>query len=457
MEWKWPFAREEKTLALGLDPVTARWLTFGTSSASTAASALALYEESTTVSVPVSWIADAFALVEPTLKDTRDGSFDSSAEPIGLLRRPHPEYTGVTFRKHLATNFLVTGEVGAIASGIFTNPPVAIQPISPKDYFPNVGAGNSADSYRVDGLTANGTYHREVDIRKKTVRYLGEQFREFRQGRGFSTKDNGLLRGQSPLLQAADLVRQHVLTGEHNVSILENGGRVSLLFHFNKVMREDQFQIEKKRILAAYSGPSQAGAVAVTSGNELEIKEMGGAAKDMDFANLQEQVRMACLLVYHFPLALAFLQAATLDNYRIGKFALYDDAVLPLAVSIYDFLSDFLLPRYNIDPSRFRITFDPRTIPALETRMLERIKLRTELRLETLDQLRTTGLGIGPYEPGENPTEGEVIYAPSNLVALGKDPLGSDPFAGLLPEPPDTGSGHLDDDDDPDEGDGDGE
>ncbi len=425
----------ERKVAIGLDPVTQAWLKLSSiGSAQSAGSALSLYEQSSIVSVPVNWIASAFASIRPVVEDMKTGEFTLDDEVLGLLRNPSPYYTGRSFRENMAVNYLVTAEAGVVGLGRQTRPPVELQPISPKDFEPVAGAGNVPVGYEVRGQTMAGSYAAERDPGDQRIRYFDGPFREMKTIIGFSTKNNGLLRGQSPLVSVSKEIRQHILGGDHNVSLLEKGGRLSMIFNLKEDLTDDEFREQRNRLLANYGGATEAGQIAVTAGSELQIEEVGKSSKDMDFRGLQELARMAVLLTYRMPLSLAFLEASTLDNYKIGNLSLFDGAVLPLADVLYGGLGDFLLPRYGMDPAQFRLTYDPQSIQALTSRRLEQLSLRKTIGIETIDELRATGLGADPYEPEEDASPGEFIYVPAGQVPLtGEDVLDDDP---PIPPPP---------------------
>jgi len=325
--------------------------------------------------------------------------------------------TGELFLEALGKNFLITGEAGVVALGTVNRPPIELLAISPSNVTPTEGTGGVPANYNVTGNTAAGIY--QYQIARGTARYLDGTLREFKQIRTFSTKNNSLLRGQSLLVSASREVRQHILGNTHNVSLLENGGRVSLVFHFDQDMMDDDFEEVKQRVRSQYGGAQHAGEIGVTAGGKLDIKEIGVNNKDMDFANLQRMARDAVALQYKVPLPLLSTDAATFNNYREAKLALYDDAVLPLADRIFAGLSDFLLPRYGLDPSRVRITYDMDDITALATRRNEELKLRRDLNLESTNELRSL-LG---REAAEN---GDQILIPANMVPLAQDTFTDD-------------------------------
>jgi len=404
-------AREKKTLALGLNDELGRFLMFGNTGATTATGALSLYNESTAVSIPVNMIASGFASLDPVLQ-LPDGKTINDHPVLDLLRKPSPLYDKMLFSEMIAIEYLVTGDTFVIALGGVNRPPLELQPISSKNTTANQGNGGLAQNMQVSGETLAGNY--SLELKKNSARYFQGGLRELKQIRAYSTKDNALLRGQSPLVSAAAEARQSILGNTHNVSLLQRGGRVSLVFHFEDDYDPDDFEETKRRVRAQFGGASKAGEIGVTAGAKMDIKEIGVNNKDMDFAKLQRMARDAVALQYKVPVVLISADKATFNNYAEAKMALFDDAILPLADKLYAGLSDFLLPRYGLDPANTRITYDMDSITALQKRRNEELKLRRELNLETDNELRS--------EIGREPLQGgDILRAPANMVPIGTD------------------------------------
>lgn len=401
-------------MVLGTSEALGSFLTFGRNGASTPSAALQLYEKSSAVAIPINMIVDAFKVLEPILLV---GDIEVPDHPvIKLLRNPSPYFSMELFFEMLGKDFLITGENITIALGGINRPPLELQPLSPSVVTVPEGSGGLPTQFSVAGNTLTGSYlpKRERDNR---VRYVMEDsdLRELKQIRNFSTKSNSLLRGQSLLVSASREVTQHILGGDHNVSLLEEGGRVSLVFNFASDMSEEDFKINQARINAQYGGPSNAGRIGVTSGENLEIKTIANSMVDMDFANLQKMAQKAVALTYHVPLPLVSDERQTLDNYGIGKVAIYDDAVIPLSRVIFGGLGELLLPRYGLDPTEARITFDPDQVTALVSRRNDELLKRAQLNVDTKNELRAF---VGKESVGP---QGDVLLVPSTLVPLGTD------------------------------------
>lgn len=411
-----PIETKSSTKVLGLSEELGSFLKFGaTGTAVTPTSAMNLYNKSSAVSIPINYIAEAFASINPVLKEGTEIITDHPV--LDLLQTPSPFYTQDLFFENLAKNYLIAGETEVIAVGNVNRPPIELQPINPKNVTINEGQGGLATSMIVSGETLMGAYN--LVKRGRMVRYLRGNLSELKQIRNYSTRNNSLLRGQSPLVSASAEARQHIEGNNHNVSLLVNGGRVSLVFHFDEDLNDDDFQATKARVMEQYAGAQKAGTIGVTAGGALDIKELGINNKDMDFANLQTMARIAVAMQYKFPLPLLSTEASTFNNYKEAKAALYDDAVLPLADRIFGGLSDFLLPKYGLDPAKMRLSYDIDQITSLAGRRNEELKLRKELGLETDNELRSM-IGREPYEGGD------IHYKNATLVPVGSDLFTSD-------------------------------
>lgn len=394
---------------------------FGNVSAATPAGALRLYDQSTAVSIPVNMVAEAYASLIPILEI--NGKQVTDHPVLEILKAPSPYYDRILFAQTMAKDYLITGESELVALGGVNRPPLELQPISPANISITEGAGGLATVISVTGNTMPGSYTLNV-LRSKKARYFDGNLRELTQIRSYSTKSNSLLTGQSPLVSAAKEARQHILGNTHNAALLEKGGRLSLVFNYEDDMEPDDFEAAQEEIRKQYGGAKNAGQIAVTTGGKLTISEFGVNNKDMDFAVLHRMAQDSIALQYHVPLVLVSNDAATFDNYKQAKLALYDDAVLPLADRIFAGLSNFLLPRYGLDPTKAKITYDIDSITSLATRRNEELKLRKELNIESINEMRTH-IKLGSV-PG-----GDVVRMPANMIPIDSD-IFSDP-----PEAPD--------------------
>jgi len=414
---------EKKSRVLGLTPELGSFLILGTEGhASTPTSALQLYEQSSAVSVPVNMIAEAFASVEPIL--LVDGKKVQSHPILDLLKKPSPYFSTELFLETMAKHYLVTGEAPFVAIGNVTREPLELQPLSPKNLTAIHGSSDAPDSWQVSGNTLFGNY-RKAPVVDGRIPFYDGPLRELTVIRAFSTRDNSLLRGQSPLVSASREAMSHILGTTHNVSLLERGGRVSLVFHYEEDMDEDDFEEVKDRIDSQYAGANNAGRIGVSAGGKMDVKELGITPKDMDYKGLQAIAKESCALVYRVPLPIITADRQTLNNYREGKLALYDDAVIPLSKRIYGGIGSTVLPRYGLDPARARLALDPDDVTALVSRRNDELKKRREIGVESPDELRAL-MGREAIEGGN------VLYLPAGLTPAGSDLFTADQDPALL-------------------------
>lgn len=400
--------------ALGTTPALGSFLLLGSQGYGfTAASSLNLYDMSSAVSIPINRIATAIADMNMVLQ-LEDGTIESDSSVLDFLRKPSPYLTKNLFLETIAKNYLITGEYQVAAIGSLNFPPKELQPISPSEVTVPQGNNGLPSSIEISGVTLDGSY--KPRVRGNAVRYIRDSLTEVHMTRNFSTRLNSLLRGQSLLVSASKEVRQNILGGQHNVSLLEKGGNVSVVFNFKQQMSDEDFQTTLQRVNMQYGGAENAGKIGVTAGEDLEIKNIGSPNKDMDFFNLQQMARVAIANQYGFPLIFLDNTAATFNNYEKAKEALYDDAALPFAKVIMRGLSDFLLPRFGIDPCTATIVPDLDSIPALNMRRNSELKVRKEIGIESINELRD-------FLPNRDDVEGgDQIYIPANLISIGTTP-----------------------------------
>lgn len=379
-------------------------------SASSPSAALSLYETSTAVSIPINKIISQFKSLKPILEV--DDNVETKHEVLDLLNNPNIFFDRDLFFESLGINYEVTGEACIVAVGNINDAPVELHSVSPSNIDIRLQSGIPV-AVNITGELLQGTYVLQDG------RYVRDEVTELLFIRSFSRRDNSYNRGGSKLISAINEVTQHILGTTHNVALLTNGAKVSLLFHFKQDMDQDTFEETKRRIEEAYVGADNAGSVKVTAGEDLDIKELGVTNRDMDFANLHELARNAVAMQFNIPLPLVNLSAETHSNYESAIIALYDDCVLPLADKLFGALSRFLLPRFGLDTSKAKITYNPLQIPALRKRMLEEINLRRKIGAETDNELRQL-MGRESYDGGD------TVYKPANLLPIGEDELPPD-------------------------------
>jgi HK97 family phage portal protein len=378
--------------------------------ANTPKAAFALYETSTAVAIPINKVAEKFASLTPIIMI---GAKKLTTHPLlDLLFNPCPDFSQELFFLNLAINYLVAGETFVISLGLPSGPPKQLYPLTPT----NIEHGSEhgfVTHFEVTGDHFTGRY-----ILKDGMFWSTEGIRKLDQIRNYSSKNNSMYRGRSKLIAASDTARQQVLGTKHNLSILEKGGKLSLLFHFDSDMDDDEFQIVKRRIQSQFGGADKAGSTMITAGGSLSVEQLSQTAVDMDWAGAQKLSANVLALTYDYPLPLLTLDAATMSNYQTALEALYDDAVIPLCKVIYGEIQRSMFKRFKL-PEDSRLTFDDEKVPALVRRRNEHVTNRQKLGVESDNEIRNM-LGREDY------VGGDIIYKPSTMVPVGDDFLTDD-------------------------------
>lgn len=378
----------------------------------TPAAAMEFYRTCSSVAIAVDMIADEVEHLQPVIQ-MEDGKFNADHELIRFLRSPNGFDNWAGFIGAAARHYLLTRECFYYGGGGITRPPLELFAVKPQTIST---IENAVDRYpqtfMVTDGRGSGTYTRAE--RAKKVNYFDGGLRELFRVHGFSSRSDET-RADSPLEAVALEAKQQIQGRVHNLALLENGGRLSLIVQFKDSVNEDELLGRRDTLNRVLGGASNAGRIATVSSSDMEIHEAGTTNKDMDYAELDAVARQALFLRYKIPLPLVDNSAATDNNMEHAVYHLYDRAVLPLADVLLDGLGRMLLPRYGLDPTRVSLTFNPESIDALVDRRVKMLLDRQKLGVETINELRQ-------QLPNREPLEGgDTLYQPSTLVPVGTD------------------------------------
>ena len=131
-----------------------------------------------------------------------------------------------------------------------------------------------------------------------------------------------------------------------------------------------------------------------------EVKPFNTTAKDMDFANLRKTLTQAIYLAYGIPLALVDADAIRFKNSDDSRLAMYDNGVFPLINRLLAEKTRFLMHRY-LDPEIYELSYDPKTISALESRFLAQALAHKEIGVETINEVRAI-MGVDESPEGDD-------------------------------------------------------
>lgn len=386
-------------------------------------------ETNSSLSLAINKITDAVEMIQPVLR-MPDGKVDEQHEILDLLRQPNDHETLMDLVGRLAQDWLLTHNAIFVAIGNLNAPPSSLYSVPMHHVSIKKDKGDGFPSeYKILEGPVKGTYRRQNEDDRprrrrrgveRRIRYVADNLRELYHIRGRNTRGNSLV-GTSPVQALALEIQQQILSRKHNLAVLRQGGRLSLVAIFKDTMNQDQHNERHQSVNEQIGGADNAGKIAVLSDRELELKEMGKTNKDMDFLNLDNMAFKTIMNTYNVPLPIVLTDAATDSNvsHSIGMF--YDNAVIPAHERVMNGLSRLLVPRFQLALGQYRLTHNAEEIPALLQRRLEQIKNRKELNLETPNELREMLPNREPLGP-----EGDVVYQPATLVAMGADQFTDD-------------------------------
>lgn len=376
--------------------------------------AMQYYRKNSSIATAVDMIADAIASIQPVI-ELADGTISTKHPVLDFLDSPNPGKTWLDIAGEMSRHYLLTGQCCFYGLGAQRRPPSEINTIKPQNVSVSADQNQGVNQFIVGAGPGQGSYTRDLGF-DRVYRYYDGPLKEFYRVQGFSSRTDDAT-PDSPLQAVLLEIEQQIKGRIHNLKILENGGRLSLLIVFKEEMlTDDEHRDRTQRINETMAGPQNAGRIGVMSGGDVqEVREMGNNNKDMDYVMLDTIASKAIYFRYKIPLALVTTDASSYNNLSTAYEMLYDMAVLPLADRLFTGLSRFILPRFGLSLSDIKITYNPDSLTALRQRRLNELKLRKDIGVETVNELRE---GLPNREDIAN---GDVIYQNATLVPMGTD------------------------------------
>lgn len=374
--------------------------------------AMQFYRTTSAIATSVDKIASRVEQIKPIVKEVGNNKIINDHPVLALLKKPNLHETYQKFMGKMARHYLLTHDCHVMMAGNVNYPPLELYAVKPQNIFPTLGANYYPSSYMVSVGSGRGTYSFEEVNR--SARYFDGQLKELYHIMGFSSRADEIS-ADSPLEAAALEAKQLIKGKYHNVSLLDNGGRLSLIVAFKDAdgMDDDEHRQRKLRLQEDLGGAGNAGKMAVISAEEVEIKEIGVSNKDMDFIDLENMASKAIYMRYEIPLPLISTQATTYNNYEQAILDLYENTVLPTADIIFSGLTRAIMPRF--DNEDLYITYDQESIKVLMRQMLKELESRRNINIETINELRA----FLPHK--ESIPGGSVLYQNASQVPIGTD------------------------------------
>ena len=172
--------------------------------------------------------------------------------------------------------------------------------------------------------------------------------------------------GFSPLQAAFRAIDQYNEMSNHNLAVMQNGGRPSgclVVKNAENLTEEQKIQL-RSDIQSAYSGAKNAGKIMIMEGG-LEWKEMGKSLKDLDFDSGKNTVAREIAQAFGVPPVLVGIQDSVFMTYKEARLHFWEDTILPMAEFIRLEFSNWLSVKFN---KRIEIILDLDAVSALSSR-----------------------------------------------------------------------------------------
>lgn len=335
---------------------------------------------------------------------------------LDLISRPNPSQTRGKFISQLATEFLYAGNAYVAKVGPQAGTPRELWLLNPQKVTVKPGRGGMPREYEYRDIGGKVTYPVDGITGKSDVLHFKE----------FNPNDHWY--GMSRLEAAAWGVDIHNQGMRFNKSLLDNGARPSGLLWTEGTITDASYLRLKEWKEKAFQGAANAGEVPLLD-NGLKWQELGLSPKDLDFGTGMDKMAMYIAAAYGVPFPLVISDAATFNNMKDAREALYENTILPLLADLCETLSMWLSPYFG---DEYTIVPNPDGVSALEG--------KRERKFNRMADGINKGLvtpNEGREEIGSEPVEGgDVLLVPSNLIPLdlagisgGPDPQATNPSA----------------------------
>lgn len=209
-----------------------------------------------------------------------------------------------------------------------------------------------------------------------------------------------------------------------NRSSLENRTLTGAVFAAKgPPLSDTQYEDFQRQIDQTLRGAQQVDR-AVVVGNDVDVKQMGRNAVEMDWNQSLVTLRNNILSAVNVPpVEAGFFDEATLANAAESRRLFWLDAVVPLGGVFAESFSMSLMPDFGLDPERFEFQFDYSKVEALQK--------STDEKVATFQRLLSVGvpyneankfcdMGLPPLPPGVGDVPfGLQQFKPAPSFALG--------------------------------------
>lgn len=169
----------------------------------------------------------------------------------------------------------------------------------------------------------------------------------------------------------------------HNFKTIKNGGRLGAHYQFKDQVPDSELASRRNQINKRYTE----GGLTISSGGELDIKEFGLSAKDMEWSTQLKEAKEEVFNFLEIPLALISTDASTFNNLSAANAQFYENKVLPLCDYLFGRIGDVLAPLLKL--KNVQMLANRENIDALQDKRIAALSIRAAIGIETTDELRS--------------------------------------------------------------------
>lgn len=357
--------------------------------------AIEYYNRISVISTCVDMIAESMAQIHPVLIEKSTGDILTDDPITQLLARPNKDTSWTNFIMQLAAFYLITGNSFIIARGNANYAPNSLEVIAPTKVSPTI------DGFQIINYDMN-TEMFTVDPKSDRI-YTPTRLSELMHIKRFQPYGFDKTRrfGQSKLASSYYEIDLWEAGRIYNRAILHNGVRPSGILLNNSSFTDDQYE-SIRQSLASFTGSENAGKVIMLQGlgEQFKFEQLSLSSKDMEFIALTNDCKNSICNRLNVPLPLVNPDAATFNNVENAILFLYDNAVFPLADTLFDELTKFLVPRFSLSIDDVKITYDKDEVNSVKTRLINQVITKANSGLFTTNELRAEA-GYEDIEGGD--------------------------------------------------------
>lgn len=296
-----------------------------------------LYVENPCVRRSISVVANGVSSIK--FKVFKNGKYVSEHMLYDLLNKPNGVDSWASFVEAVITNYMIYGNayLALIAHDDkleLHNLNSANMHIVPGEYGVPKGF-----EYYVDGNKV------EFDNQSNALPSVGHL-------KSVNPSDNWY--GLSPLQSVQISANLHQAITMHNLSMLQNGGRISGIISLKNgatPLNQEQKDSITRELIEQYQGPNNAGRIAFVEGGDFTWQPMGNSPKDMDYVSaktlaareISEALGVPSILIGGIGVEGESARA----NFKEILERFNEGTVIPLAQKLYGFLNNWLVAKLD--------------------------------------------------------------------------------------------------------------